>query len=258
MRSSSLVTVAAFFVLTACNSLSSTSATPDGGSSPTTQDGGSASSTAPRTCLEIFQCAADCTATGCEDACLASGSADAKTAVTNVINCYETNKCADGACLQTRCGTELGACGAQAAPPGGTPVTTVPSGSAVPTQLSGKWTSFYEPNQAARDWTFNADGTAQFYNTGAYDMPGGCKWGTITDSSGTVVIEGDKLTYYQTAGTQQTSQCGQQKSEPAPKSSYSYRWSIETNGQLLMTDLNTPNCIDNPQYQSCRTLLDRK
>ena len=128
----------------------------------------------------------------------------------------------------------------------------------MPPQLAGNWTSFYEPSQATRNYTFNADGTAQLYNTGAYAMPGGCNWGTITDSNGTVVVEGDKLTYYQTAGTQQTSQCGQQKSEPAPTSAYSYRWSIESNGQLLLNDLNSQSCIENPAWRTCQTLLDRK
>jgi len=248
-RSASVLS--AFLLFAAVPACSSTTTT-----APT--DGGSSSTTAPLTCLEIFQCAASCTATGCEDACLARGSADAKSAVTDVVNCYQTNSCADGTCLQTKCGTELGACGAQAAPPTGTPVSNVPPGSAVPTQLAGKWHSFYEPNQATRDWTFGADGTTKYYNTGAYDMPGGCKWGTITDSTGAVVVEGDKVTYYQTGGTQQSSTCGQAKTEPAPQKAYAYRWSIEPNGQLLMADLNSQNCIDNPLWSSCHTNFDRQ
>jgi len=260
MRSLNSIAVSALFVLhlAACSSTSSNSAAPDGGSPATTQDGGSTSSTAPLTCLDVFQCAAACTGTGCEDACLASGSAAAKTAVNEVLTCYQTNGCADGACLKTSCGKELDACAAEAAPPGGTPIANAPSGSAVPAQLAGNWTSYYEPNQETKNWTFNADGTAQMYLTGAYDMPGGCKWGNITNSNGTVVVEGDKLTYYQTGGTQQSSQCGQEKTEPAPKSATAYRWSIESNGQLLMANINSQNCIDNPGFRSCRTLLDRK
>lgn len=231
-----------------------------GGSSGGSADGGLADggSTAPLTCLEIFQCAADCTGTACEDACGERGSEDAKSAATGVVNCFQTNSCTDAACLQTKCTAELGACAAQATPTGGTPVTTVPAGTAVDSTLAGTWHSFYEPNQATRDWTFNADGTTTYYNTGAYDMPGGCKWGLITESTGTVVVEGDKVTYYQTGGTQQSSQCGQIKTEPAPQGAYAYRWSIEANGQLLLVDLNTPNCLANPQWDSCRKNFDRK
>jgi hypothetical protein len=264
MLCSRLVLGASIFVFSACSSTSATpekgssSTAPDGGSSSSTQDESSTSTTAPLTCLEVFSCAAECTGTGCEDACLATGSSDARSAVNSVLKCYETNGCADAPCLQTKCGSELGACATQATPTGGTAVTTVPAGSAVPTQLARNWTSFYEPNQATRNWTFNADGTARYYNTGVYDMPGGCKWGTITDSNGTVVVAGDELTYYQTAGTEQTSQCGVQKTETAPVKSYVYRWSIESNGQLLVNDLNIQACIDNPGWRSCRTLLDPK
>ena len=262
MKCSTLVNLSAFAVLAACSSPNASTPTEDGGVTTedggvTSKDGGVTPSTAPLTCLEVFQCAADCTGTGCEDECFERGSADAKMAVTDVANCYQTNGCADGPCLQTNCATELGACGAQAAPPGGTPVTTVPPGSAVPTELGGKWHSYYEPNAATRDWTFNPDGTTLLYSSGAYDMPGGCKWGTITDSSGTVVVEGDKLTYYQTDGAQQSSQCGQVKTEPAPKSAYSYRWSIESNGQLLLNDINSQSCIDNPLWQTCQSRYDR-
>jgi len=265
MHSSNSIAVPALFVLflAACNTTSSTSAAPDGGSPATTKDGGSTSSTAPLTCPDVFQCAADCTATGCEDACLANGSADAKTAVNNLLTCYQTKGCADAACLQTSCGKELDACGAQAAPAGGKPVTTVPSGSALPAELVGTWTSFNEPTQARRNYTFNADGTATLYNTGAYKMPGGCVWATITESTGTVVVENDKilgrtLTYYQTGGTQQTNQCGQQKTEPAPNSAYSYSWTIEPNGQLWLDALSPQYCIDNIGVGTCQTRLDRK
>lgn len=244
-------TLSAFLVLCAVSACSSTTTT-------TPTDGGTSGTVAPLTCLEIFQCAANCTGTGCEDACLARGSADAKTAVTDVVNCYQTNNCADGTCLQTNCGTQLGACGAQAAPPSGTPVSTVPPGSAVPANLAGKWHYYYQPNAATRDWVFNADGSATYHNESSYDMPGGCKWAGITNSTGTVVVQADMVTYYQTGGTQSSSTCGQAKTEPAPQSSYTYQWSIDGNGRLLLVDRNSTNCLQNPTWSSCQTTLDRQ
>lgn len=248
--------------VTACTTTTTTTATPtDGGTSadggsPT--DGGTSGTVAPLTCLEIFQCAADCTGTGCEDACLARGSADAKTAAGGLATCYQTNSCADATCLQTKCNTELGACGAQSAPSKGTPVSTVPPGSAVPSDLVGKWHYFYQPNVATKDWTFNADGTATYHNESSYDMPGGCKWAGITNSTGTVVVQGNAVTYYQTGGTQSSSTCGQMKTEPAPQTSYSYQWSIDGAGKLLLNDTSSQNCIQNPLWDSCHTLFDRQ
>ncbi len=226
--------------------------TGDGGN----EDGGSASSE-PLTCFGIFQCAADCseTDTGCEDACFARGTDEAKAATTDVVNCYQAHACEDGDCLQANCAAEINACAALQVPQGQA-VDDVPPASAPPAELVGKWHSYYAPDAHTEDWTFNADGTAAHYSASVHSLASGCQWAGITDSTGTVVVEGDKLTYYQTAGTAQENNCGWKSNKAAPKNSYTYAWAIDETGKLLLIDQNLQSCIVNPGYASCRTTLD--
>lgn len=215
------------------------------------------SSPEPLTCFGIFQCAADCSGDGCEDACFARGTDEAKAATTEVVTCYQANACDGGDCLQAKCRTEVSACAAlQAAP--GKPVETVPPSSAPPAALVGKWHSYYAPDAHTEDWTFNADGTAAHYSASAYTMAGGCQWGGITDSTGTVVVTGETLTYYQTAGTAQESTCGFKSTKQAPTTAYTYAWAVDATGKLLLVDQNLQSCIASPGYMSCRTTLDRQ
>ena len=87
-------------------------------------------------------------------------------------------------------------------------------------------------------------------------MAGGCQWGGITDSTGTVVVTGETLTYYQTAGVAQESSCGFESEKAAPMKAYTYAWAIDEDGKLLLVDQNLQSCIVNPGYASCRTTLD--
>jgi hypothetical protein len=242
----------------ACTTTNSVSST-DGGVTDPVVDGavGDGSSSAPLTCLEIFRCASACSGNGCEEACLARGTAEAQEATTNVVTCYQANACDGGECLQAKCNAELSACGAQQ-DPGGKPVETVPPASAAPATLVGKWHSYYAPDAATEDWTFNADGTAAHYSASAYTMAGGCQWAGITDSTGTVVVTGTTLTYYQTAGTHMSSTCGFKTTDSAPTKAYTFEWAIDGSGKLVLVDQNTPSCLANPQYASCRTTLDRQ
>jgi hypothetical protein len=220
---------------------------------------GDASSSEPLTCFGIFQCAADCseTDTGCEDACFARGTDEAKVATTHVVDCYKAHECADGDCLQENCSDELSACAALQTPQGEA-VDTVPPASAPPDALVGKWHSYYAPDAHTEDWTFNADGTAAHHSASAYTLAGGCQWAGITDSTGTVVVTGDSLTYYQAAGTVQESNCGFKSNKSAPMNAYTYAWAIDDAGKLLLVDQNLQSCIANPGYASCRTTLDRE
>jgi hypothetical protein len=240
----------------ACSSSNAASGTASDGGVAEASDAGAAESE-PLTCFGIFQCAADCTGTGCEDACFARGTDDAKTATTNVVTCYQDNACDGGDCLQTNCAAEVRACAALQGSPG-QPVDTVPAASAPPEALVGQWHSYYAPDAHTEDWTFNADGTATHYSASAYTMAGGCQWGGITDSTGTIVVNGETLTYYQTAGTAQESTCGFESTKAAPTTAYTYAWAIDENGKLLLVDQNLQSCIANPGYMSCRTTHDRQ
>lgn len=247
---SACLVIGAFVACTTTNTAS------DGGVADPGVDGGDPSSE-PLTCLKVFQCGAACSGDGCEDACFARGTAEAKEAVTNVVTCYQAHACDGGDCLQANCLTEVRACAAQE-DPGGKPVDTVPPPSAAPATLVGKWHSYYAPNAATEDWTFNADGTAAHYSASAYALAGGgCQWAGITDSTGTVVVTDTTLTYYQTAGTAQESNCGFKSTKAAPTKAYTYAWAIEADGRLLLVDQNLQSCIVNPGYASCRTTLDR-
>lgn len=228
-----------------------------GGTTEAGSDGGGGvdPSSEPLTCFGIFQCAADCTGDGCEDACVARGSDEAKTATANLVNCYQTNECDGGDCLKEKCQAEIDACAALQSSPG-TPVDTVPPASTVPANLVGKWHSYYAPDAHTEEWTFNADGTAVHYSAAAYTMASGCQWGGITDSTGTVVIDGENLTYYQTAGSVQESNCGFKSNKTAPQTAYKYAFAIQADGKLLIVDQNLQSCIAQPGYQSCRTTLD--
>lgn len=243
----------------ACTTTTTHSTSPkDGGLADAAVDGAvGEGSSGPLTCFGIFQCAADCSATGCEDACLARGTDEAKAATTNVVTCYQANACDGGDCLQTNCKAEVSACAALQ-DPGGKPVETVPPASAPPAALVGKWHSYYAPDAHTEDWTFNADGTAAHYSGSAFNMASGCQWGGITDSTGTVVVAGEVLTYYQTAGTAEESTCGIKSNKPAPVKAYTYAWAIDAAGKLLIVDQNLQSCIVSPGFQSCRTTLDRQ
>lgn len=254
-----LATLSFGLALCAASACTTTNAAPgaaaDGGLAEAVDGGGDESG--PLTCFGIFQCAADCSESGCEDACLARGTDEAKAAVSNVVTCYQENACDGGDCLQTNCKAEISACAALQAP-AGKPVDTVPPASAPPAALVGKWHSYYAPDAHTEDWTFNADGTAAHYSASAYTMAGGCQWAGITDSTGTVVVNGETLTYYQTAGTAQESNCGFKSTNPAPTKAYTYAWAIDAAGKLLIVDQNLQSCIANPGYASCRTTLDRQ
>jgi hypothetical protein len=241
----------------ACTTTNSASGAATDGGLAEAGDVGTESSSGPLTCFGIFQCAADCSGTGCEDACAARGTDEAKVATADVVNCYQANACDGGDCLQAKCKAEVSACAALQ-DPAGKPVDTVPPASAPPATLVGKWHSYYAPDAHTEDWTFNADGTAAHYSASAFNMASGCQWGGITDSTGTVVVSGDKLTYYQTAGTAQESTCGFKTNKAAPMKAYTYAWAIDADGKLLIVDQNLQSCIAQPGYQSCRTTLDRQ
>ena len=255
-----LATLSACLVLggaAACTTKNSSTATNDGGLADAGVDGAIVDDVSPLTCVKVLQCATNCSDSACEDACVARATPDAKTALTNLVACYQANACDGGDCVQTKCAAELSACAAQE-DTGGKPVDTVPPGTAPPAALVGKWHSYYAPNAQTEDWTFNADGTAAHYSASAFTQASGCQWGGITDSTGTVVISGEKLTYYQTGGTAEESACGKTSTKPAPMKAYEYAFAIGDDGKLLIVDQNLQSCIASPGYQSCRTTLDRQ
>ncbi len=63
-------------------------------------------------CRGIFDCAADCDDSSCDDACYARGTALSKQLVDVVANCYAANSCADSACLTGNCEAQWAACNA--------------------------------------------------------------------------------------------------------------------------------------------------
>lgn len=189
----------------------SSKASPDGGGASATGTGMTAASAL--TCGGILECASKCgdNDAPCEDACIASGTPDAKTAAEAIVACITQFKCQDVTCFQESCSSELATC---VKPAAGQPLSgSAPAGS-VPAELVGQWYSHGEL------WDFKGDGSVVH---GGSVNTSGCATGST--ESGAAVASGTTLTIYFTSGG--VSICGGSSSEPyAPnRKEFAYRLS---------------------------------
>ena len=180
-----------------CTPSSSAAPGADGGAEG---GGGGANDSVALTCPSILDCASKCAEgdSKCEDACLARGSPTAKDQVTSLVTCVTDNSCADSACFEANCQSELKACVAAPANGGGQPLGNVPPGS-VPGDIVGSYASasFGETTRV----TLRADGTGT-YQTGSAARVGSC---VTTDSffyTGNAVVTSDTITIYAAAGVE--------------------------------------------------------
>lgn len=244
--------ISALILGVACTSASAASG-PVGATDGGTKDVGPG---APLTCIGIFECAASCADNPCIDACVTRGSAAGKSAAGAVASCYQTNSCADGNCLKTKCGAELDACLSQASAPPQNP--TVPATGVVPASPVGKWSRFSASTANLDEFTFDTSGGAKRYRTTAFSFPGGCATSALSDSTGTVVFTDTKMTDYQTGGTDIWSNCGGAGiPRPTPTGAYEYLWSLKTTGQLVLVQA-TPECAQSPDSIGCTETYDKK
>lgn len=240
---------------TSTNNANNASGT-DGGTDTGT---GTGTTPAPGTgginCLAILDCASSCEAAGCEDACVARGSKEGQDAANALAKCFVDNACEDAECIKTKCPTELEACTSQPAQ-AGKPVDSVPTGSA-PSELVGKWHFFYAPTANVDDFTFASDGTAKRYIELAYKGIGSCTNTLLSDGTGTVVVSGSTLTYYETSGTVVTNSCGNEQTRNVDQKAYQFSWSIDGSGNLVLVDQNTQFCAENPNDPVCTKTYEK-
>jgi len=197
-----------------CTVKSNGTASPDGGSTPTT-DGGAAQPGA-LTCGGIFDCAAACEAAGapCEEACLAKGSASARTAATGLVSCADANTCTDSACLQESCAKEITAC-VQPTNSGAKPLEgSVPAGN-VPAELVAVWKGTEESLE------LRADGTV---GRALRIRAATCSYEGL--ENGVAVADGTTLTLYFTSGS--FKDCGGPSTEPYKPTTESFTYTLTT------------------------------
>jgi hypothetical protein len=184
-------------------------------------------------CSVIADCAGKCADgdNACIDACIAKGTPDAQAKAGALKKCIDANACADSACMQSKCSSEVNACAAQApSSSGGAPAT-----GSVPADLVGTWqdmTTLYE---------IKADGTL---HRATNVTTGTCHTSGL--EAGVANASGDSLTLSFTSG--QILVCDKDNGQPYQPAQEEYTWSVETRdgvqGQYQALTLTKKNCND--------------
>lgn len=226
--------VALCMLVTGCTAVT-TGSTPDGGAGGggASVDGGAGTGAGGAlSCVGILDCAGRCadTDTACPDACVARATPTGKDAVVALSTCNTQNSCADSACLQAKCATELQAC-LQSGTGGGQPLPdgTAPTTGSVPAELVGQWYSYgvlYE---------FTADGSA---SRSTNVSTGGCNSTSL--EKGTAVVSGTTLTIYFTSGIFKL--CGGSSHDPYKPTVEPFTYLVETGSAGLVLRLAKQNC----------------
>ena len=212
-----------------CSSTTKGGAGPDGGTTPGS-DGGATPAATALTCGGIFDCATKCEEAGtpCDDACLAKGSPAGRDAVNGLVACSETNRCADGTCLQTNCKTELTACvqsaGSSAKPLEG----SAPAGN-VPAELIAVWKGLEESLE------FRADGTV---GRSLRIRAATCTYEAI--DNGTAVVDAATITLYFTSGS--FKDCTGPDTDPYKPTSETFTYSLTSYTANTVLRLEKQNC----------------
>lgn len=123
---------------------------------PPVQDGGvAADGGTALDCAGVLACAAECPDDACAEACVERATPEAIPGLTALVECVQREACGeDSECIQTRCGTELGACFGTIDVDAGVPL----DGSIVVTRDGGTADAGSSPLPAriegtTRDWT---------------------------------------------------------------------------------------------------------
>jgi hypothetical protein len=215
-----------------CSSVKSSSgASPDGGGAPS--NGTGTTQATALTCGGILECASKCGDNNapCEDACIASGTPDAKTEAQAIVACINQFMCTDVTCFQESCSAELATC---VKPAAGQPLSgDAPAGS-IPAELVGSWYSHGEL------WDFKADGSVRH---GGSVNTSGCATGS--NEAGTAVASGTTLTIYFTSGG--VSICGGSSSEPYAPNTKEFTYVLSSyhldQGDRMKLSLTDTACV---------------
>lgn len=178
---------------------------------PGASDGGAApdatASRPPLSCLAILQCVGECADADkpCPDACVESGTPDAKAEAGALADCIVKESCTDAPCVQAKCQPSLAACLASSAPTSnGTPLEGAPPAGSVPADLVGSWVSSWYGTTTNLD--FHADGTGNWGIQTSIDYQGYC-YTEASSESGTIVVTADHVTLYATDVTNLKKPC---------------------------------------------------
>lgn len=203
----------------------------DGGASGSSFAGAPGDGTVPSrlSCLGVLQCAGACpdeTVDACVQTCLDQTSESSKPVTTAFVQCIADKECADSACIQANCQSQLSDCvadDASVAAQGEPPSSANPTGS-IPSALVGLWSQV--GLSSGMSYEFSADGTTiqAYSNETSY----GCTLKTQLSSSGVTTVTGDSLVYHRLEGSVGMTTCGTVQVKPLVAADIAYRYSLGT------------------------------
>lgn len=202
-------------------------ATPDVDSQADAGSGG-VTTAATLSCVDILTCASECPDADvdvCSDDCLERGSRPAQDAVLTLVSCVQSEACEDSACIQEKCGTELGACLAQATSDvdSGESPPTAAEPSELPDALLGVW------DKMPIRYQFEANGATTLIAIFSTSYSG-CQSKTEVYSTGVTTVTGDQLVYHRLEGTVTSVLCGgSPKVSPLAAADFAYTYELSTN-----------------------------
>ncbi|HYQ42263.1 MAG TPA: hypothetical protein VER11_09845 [Polyangiaceae bacterium] len=225
----------------------------DGGESGSSFAGAPGEETTPSrlTCLGVLQCAGACpdeNADACVEDCLNQTSESSQPVTLALVQCIADNECADSACIQAKCVSELSACvtdDASAAAQGAPSSGPTQAGS-VPPELVGLWSQV--GLSSGMSYEFSADGTTiqAFSNETNY----GCDLKIELSSSGVTTVSGDSLIYHRLEGTLGTKTCSTITTKAAEPADIAYRYALgsydDGGAKLSLYRVNEDGTLSSP------------
>jgi hypothetical protein len=192
-------------------------------------------------CTKVLDCIDACPTNACVDTCVADGTDKARDLAETLLTCIERHGCADFACVESRCGTELETCDADGRGGGGGGGGGM-QGSTLPAALVGAWSN--GSAQAPISYAFTSTGLAHKIG-GFYTGSGSCDSSYVQEVDAVVQLAGDVLTITPTSASFTSFGCDgvtPTSSGPSNASVERLRFQVGTDSQgmfLVMTDLAT-------------------
>lgn len=191
-------------------------------------------------CVELFDCLGPCTDNACSDDCVARASQDGLAAANALADCAGAAGCADDACLQAQCPTELATCVGQSQPP---PGGNVPPGN-VPAELVGSWAG--ADAGTTRRLILGADGSASWQVGYTSDL-GNCLKLEMLTYQGSAVFGATDFTFNGSSAAWTVFECNKKTSE-TPESAKSWTSPYQMNDANTMRVVDLSNCP--PEYDA--------
>ena len=202
-------------------------------------------------CLSVLQCAGACpdqNADACVEDCLNQTSESSQPVTLALVQCIADTECADSACIQAKCKSELSACVADeaAAAAQGEPSSGPTPTGKIPTELVGLWSQV--GLSSGMSFEFSADGTTtQVYSS---ETNYGCQLKIQLSSSGVTTVTGDSLIYHRLEGTLGTQTCTTITTKPAAPADIAYRYALgsfdDRGPKLSLYRVNEDGTISSP------------